>query len=80
MSAPNPFLDAVRAVPHRDDCWAEGSYCEADGTSGYLYCNCDRDERIARGIKAAIVKAMMEREWPTTTWGHIMAAFIEAAK
>ena len=46
----SPFLEAVQAVQHREDC-PSFPLAGAPGR-GMGYCNCDRDERIARGLKA----------------------------
>lgn len=46
------ILDAVRAVPHEPDCGAAVSLEE-----GAYPCDCDRDERIAKGIEAALTEA-----------------------
>jgi hypothetical protein len=75
------ILEAVKAVPHRKDCavFLEGwpSLGEADAGP----CDCDRDERIAKGIEAAV----------NESWGHgnlnsasaradamVIAAFVKA--
>jgi hypothetical protein len=44
------FLEAVKAVPHEDWCPTGG----ADEQCFPYACDCDRDERIAKGIEAAI--------------------------
>lgn len=56
------ILEAVKAVPHRDDCahhqWlAPEAVLALAGKSPLAplkyACTCDRDERIAKGIEAA---------------------------
>lgn len=47
--------EAVKAVPHREFCGAHSHSCDCDG--GPLRCDCDRDERIAKGIEAMLVEA-----------------------
>jgi hypothetical protein len=51
------ILDAVKQVPHRPDCAERTEYHEPDAEIDrpkYFACDCDRDERIAKGLEAAI--------------------------
>lgn len=59
------FGEAVKAVPHAPDCYHEIGYCQ-----------CDRDERIAKGIEAACIGAAQA----SSPYGdNTLAAFIRAA-
>ena len=69
-AVPDPFLAAVKAVPHREDCitlelgWS---------------CSCDREERIAKGLRAAVSYDTGETR-AKEIQEYILAAFTEAAR
>ena len=86
---------AVAAVPHREYCaWHEGHAWPAEGSGLAIRqaCSCDRDVRIGRGMRAALVLTAQRmrdasalklseeylREGRTET--DLLAAFTEAAK
>ena len=69
-------IEAVKAVPHRAYCAtiAYASYTEA-------WCDCDRDERIGKGL-AAVVDLSYDRaleQWEFTD-DEALAVFAEAAR
>lgn len=46
--------EAVQAVPHRENCAVHNEGWASHGEHGPEPCDCDRDERIAKGIEAAM--------------------------
>ena len=72
----NPFLDAVKAVPHHEAC-PSFPLAGAPG-QGMGFCNCDRDERIAKGLLEALLIARRGGRHPSNADAEI-AAFTEAS-
>ena len=74
------LAEAVRAVPHADDCWCSRS--EEERAIGPCACYEQRDARIARGIAAALEAARTGT--PAGTWVAVLdaalTAFIAAAQ
>lgn len=82
------YEDAVRAVPHADDCavrcgtsrpgWPKWPP-RTDGLTYDHACTCDRDARIARGMEAGVL-ALDEPVFDTTLDAAFLAAFAEASR
>lgn len=50
----DPFLEAVRNVPHDPRCDSLMRFMVGDCATQFGRCDCDRDARIAKGLASAI--------------------------
>lgn len=73
------FLEAVKGVSHRPDCRSRfGIGASHPHLSAYVErCDCDRDERIAKGIEAMLES--ITGDWPLRWEDDAMAAFMGSA-